>query len=102
MRERTGERENRREIEQERENMVTPVHVDNLTSLAILGHICTSGNVVRRGVDLRSTRYTEGPDRCSMTLSIVRLVRTECIRRRHGKCSTEGSLQQTYNPSREI
>ena len=94
MRERTGERENRREIEQERENMVTPVHVDNLTSLTVIGHIRTSGNVVRRGVHLRSTRYTEGPDRSSIPLGIERNVCTECIaRRRHGKCSTEGSFR---------
>jgi len=42
---------------------MSPVDVDRF---AILGHIRTSGIV-----------YTEGPDRSSLTLSIVRLVRTE-------------------------
>ena len=76
---------------------MTPVDVDRFT---IFGDIYTSRIVVLRGVALRSTRYTEGPDRSSLTLSIVRLIRTECIRRRHGKCFAESSLQQTCNPSR--
>jgi hypothetical protein len=95
--EREHERENRREREQERENMVRPVDVDRLTRITritVIGHIRTSGNVVRRGVHLRSTRYTEGPDRSSIPLGIERNVCTECIaRRRHGKCSTEGSFR---------
>jgi hypothetical protein len=79
------ERREREETEEreERENAMSPVDVDRF---AILGHICTSGIVVTRGVALRSTRYSKRPDRTSMTLSIVRLVRTECIRSRHGKC----------------
>ena len=74
---------------------MSPVDVDRF---AILGHIRTSGIVDTRGVALRSTRYTEGPDRCSMTLSIVRLVRTECIRRRHGKSFAESSLSKLAKP----
>jgi hypothetical protein len=62
---------------------MSPVDVDRF---AILGHIRTSGIVILRGITLRSTRYTEGPDRCSLTLSIVRLIRTECTRGCHGKC----------------
>jgi hypothetical protein len=84
-RERREKREERekREKRERRENAMSPVDVDRI---AILGHIRTSGIVVTRDVALRSTRYTEGPDRSSLTLSIVRLVRTECIRNRHGKC----------------
>jgi hypothetical protein len=83
-REERGERERKQRREKrERENAMSPVDVDRI---AILGHIRTSGIVVTRGVALRSTRYSKGPDRTCMTLSIVRLVRTECIRSRHGKC----------------
>jgi len=77
----------RRERRERRENAMSPVDVDRF---AILGHIHTSGIVFTRDVALRSTRYTEGPGRSSLTLSIVRLVRTEGRssdnRRGHGKC----------------
>ena len=77
---------------------MSPVDVDRFT---ILGHIRTSGIVVTRDLALRSTRYTEGPD---LTLSIVRLVRTEGRgtddRRGHCECFAESSLGQTCNTSR--
>jgi len=66
---------------------MSPIDVDRIT---IIGDIYTSGIVVTRGVNIRSTRNTEGPDRYSLTLSIVSLIRTEHRRSnhrgRHGKC----------------
>ena len=56
-----------------------------------------TGNVQTRGVTGWSGRYTERPDGTSMTLSIVRLVRTEG-RGRHGRCSAESSLERKSIP----
>jgi hypothetical protein len=58
-----------------------------------------TGNVQTRGVTGWSGRYTERPDRTSMTLSIEGSVSTECLSRRsHGRCSAESSLQRKSIP----
>ncbi len=58
-----------------------------------------TGNVHSGGVTGWSSRYTERPDRTSMTFSIKGNVSTEClVRRIHGRCSAESSLQRKSIP----
>jgi hypothetical protein len=78
-REERGEREER----EEREMTLSPVDADRFT---IIGDIYTSRIVDTGGVTLGTTSHTEGPNGCNLTLSIERLVRTECIRGCHAQC----------------
>lgn len=58
-----------------------------------------TGNVHSGGVTGWSIRYTKRPDRTSMTLSVKGNVSTEClVRRSHGRCSVESSLQRKSIP----